>query len=74
MIVEVLQGSFIQQKQVKDRDEGLESFDEQIKVFNGKSKNVSKDIKDVEKRFTTVLRNIHPQLSNLVNLCNILLD
>ena len=44
----------------KDRDEGLEQFDLKEKVFNGKSDKSSTDIKDVEARFTTKLRNIHP--------------
>ena len=44
----------------KDRDEGLEEFSIKTKVFNGKSDSSSKDIKDVEERFTTQLRNIHP--------------
>lgn len=44
----------------KDRNEGLENFEDKVKVFNGKSNNSSKDIKDVEKRFTTVMKNTHP--------------
>lgn len=44
----------------KDRNEGLEYFEDKVKVFNGKSDNSSKDIKDVEKRFTTVMKNNHP--------------
>ena len=44
----------------KDRDEGWEGFEEKTKVFNGKSNESSKDIKDVEERFTTKLKNIHP--------------
>ncbi len=44
----------------KDRDEGLEEFEKKTKVFNGKSNESSKEIKDVEKRFTTQARNIHP--------------
>ena len=44
----------------KDRDSGMMDFENQKKVFNGKSNNSSKEIKDVEKRFTTVAKNIHP--------------
>lgn len=44
----------------RDRDEGLQAFFEKTKVFNGKSKESSKSIKDVEKRFTTALKNYHP--------------
>ena len=44
----------------KDRDEGLSAFEEQQKVFNGKSDKPSKEMKDVEQRFTTMLRNVHP--------------
>lgn len=44
----------------KDRDEGLSDFETKTKVFNGKSSESSKDIKDVEKRFTTEGKNIHP--------------
>ena len=44
----------------KDRNEGLEEFEDKTKVFNGQSGESSKEIKDVEKRFTTVCKNIHP--------------
>ena len=44
----------------KDRDEGLDDFELKQKVFNGKSNQSSIDIKDVEQRFTTECRNIHP--------------
>lgn len=44
----------------RDRDEGLDEFEEKTKVFNGKSQSSSKEIKDVEKIFTTRLRNTHP--------------
>ena len=44
----------------KDRDEGLDEFEEKKKVFNGKSNESSKDMKDVEKRFTTIIKNTHP--------------
>lgn len=44
----------------KDRDEGLDEFQIRQKVFNGKSDTPSEDMKDVEKRFTTLGRNIHP--------------
>lgn len=44
----------------RDRDEGLDEFEEKTKVFNGKPQSSSKEIKDVEKRFTTHLRNTHP--------------
>lgn len=44
----------------KDRNEGLEEFEDKIKVFNGKSSSSSKEMKDVEKRFTTITKNTHP--------------
>lgn len=44
----------------KDRDEGLDNFKTQTKVFNGQSNASSTDMKDVEKRFTTEGKNIHP--------------
>ena len=44
----------------KDRDEGLDTFEDKVKVFNGKSNESSKEIKDVEQRFTTVGKNTHP--------------
>ena len=44
----------------KDRDEGLNEFELKQKVFNGKSNQSSTDMKDVEQRFTTEGRNIHP--------------
>ena len=44
----------------RDRDEGLELFETKTKVFNGKSDTSSKDIKDVEQRFTTQGKNTHP--------------
>lgn len=44
----------------RDRDEGLEDFITKTKVFNGKSNKSSTDIKDVEQRFTTEAKNIHP--------------
>ena len=44
----------------RDRDEGLDGFCEKIKDFDGISQVSSKDIKVVESRFTTSLRNIHP--------------
>lgn len=44
----------------EDRDEGLEDFETRIKVFNGKSTKSSEDMKDIEQRFTTELRNTHP--------------
>lgn len=44
----------------KDRNEGLDKFETKTKVFNGKSNNSSKNIKDVEKRFTTQCKNNHP--------------
>ena len=46
----------------QDRDEGLDNFVDRQKVFNGKSDKSSKDIKDVEQRFTTTLKNIHPSV------------
>jgi site-specific DNA-methyltransferase (adenine-specific) len=44
----------------RDRDEGLDWFEAKTKVFNGQSDKPSEDMKDVEKRFTTVGRNSHP--------------
>jgi site-specific DNA-methyltransferase (adenine-specific) len=44
----------------KDRDEGLNEFETKTKVFNGTSDKSSTDIKDVEQRFTTQAKNIHP--------------
>lgn len=44
----------------KDRNEGLENFEDRVKVFNGKSSVSSKEMKDVEKRFTTITKNTHP--------------
>ena len=44
----------------KDRDEGLDNFEDKTKIFNGKSNTSSKNIKDVEQRFTTIAKNIHP--------------
>ena len=44
----------------KDRDDGLEEFESKVKVFNGQSSESSKDIKDVEQRFTTIGKNVHP--------------
>lgn len=44
----------------KDRNEGLDDFEEKTKVYNGKSSSSSDDMKDVEKRFTTKQKNIHP--------------
>ena len=44
----------------KDRDEGLDCLNDKVKVFNGKSVNSSKNMKDVEQRFTTICKNTHP--------------
>ena len=44
----------------RDRDEGLDKFPTSTKVFNGKSDESSTDMKDVEQRFTTQGKNIHP--------------
>ena len=44
----------------KDRDEGLDNFETKAKVFNGKSNESSKEMKDVEERFTTLGKNTHP--------------
>jgi site-specific DNA-methyltransferase (adenine-specific) len=48
-----------------ERDAGLEDMPEQIKVWNGQSDKSSKDIKDVEQRFTTKIKNIHPTVKPL---------
>ena len=44
----------------RDRDEGLDGFESKQKVFNGQSSSSSTEMKDVEKRFTTTLKNTHP--------------
>lgn len=44
----------------KERNKGLEEFPEKTKVFNGQSGRSSEEIKDVEKRFTTITKNTHP--------------
>ena len=44
----------------RDRDDGLKILETKIKVFNGKSDKSSKEIKDVEQRFTTQGKNVHP--------------
>ena len=44
----------------RDRDEWLDWFEAKTKVFNWQSSKSSEDMKDVEKRFTTVGRNVHP--------------
>lgn len=44
----------------KDRDEGLEDFKTKTKIFNGTQSSSSVDMKDVEQRFTTECKNIHP--------------
>ena len=44
----------------RDRDEGLDNFESKQKVFNGQSSSSSTEMKDVEKRFTTTLKNTHP--------------
>lgn len=44
----------------KDRNEGLEEFEDKIKVFNGKSSSSSKEMRGVEQRFTTITKNTHP--------------
>lgn len=44
----------------RDRDEWLDGFETKTKVFNWQSDKPSTDMKDVEKRFTTVGRNTHP--------------
>lgn len=49
----------------KDRDEGLDLFETKTKAFNGKSNESSKEMKDVEKRFTTQGKNIHPTVKPL---------
>lgn len=44
----------------RDRDEGLQEFETKTKVFNWQSDKPSTEMKDVEKRFTTQWKNIHP--------------
>lgn len=48
-----------------ERDAGLEDMPEQIKVWTGQSDKSSKDIKDVEQRFTTKIKNSHPTVKPL---------
>ena len=44
-----------------ERNKGCEELEEKSKVFNGQSNKPSKDMKDVEKRFTTLPKaNNHP--------------
>lgn len=44
-----------------ERNKGCEGLEEKAKVFNGQSDKPSKDMKDVEKRFTTLPKaNNHP--------------
>lgn len=47
-----------------ERNEGLESLPERVKVYNGQSGNSSKEVKPVEERFTTVARNVHPTVKS----------
>jgi DNA modification methylase len=45
----------------RDRDEGLDGFEERRKVFNGQSTKQSGDMKGVERKFTTQPKaNFHP--------------
>jgi len=45
----------------KDRNEGLDHLEKKQNIFNGKSNNPSKDMKGVEKKFTTQPKsNSHP--------------
>lgn len=47
--------------QKKDRNEGLEHLEKKQNIFNGKSDKPSKDMKGVEKKFTTQPKsNFHP--------------
>ena len=59
----------------RDRDEGCEGLPVKVKVFNGQSDESSADMKDVESRFTTAGRNIHPTVkpTNLMRyLCRLI--
>ena len=50
----------------KERNKGLEGLEEKPKVFNGQSDKPSEDMKDVEKRFTTLpVANFHPTVKPL---------
>ena len=50
----------------RERNAGLEGFEEKQKVFNGQSDTSSTEIKDVEKRFTTQpVANHHPTVKPL---------
>lgn len=53
----------------RDRDEGLDAFPDRTKVFNGQASTSSEDMKPVEARFTTTLKNIHPTAKN-TRLCD----
>jgi site-specific DNA-methyltransferase (adenine-specific) len=47
-----------------ERNSGLDSLPEAVKVYNGQSGQSSKDIKPIEERFTTVTRNTHPTVKS----------
>lgn len=49
----------------KERNIGCEDLPEKIKVWNGQSPESSKDIKDVEQRWTTKAQNTHPTVKPL---------
>lgn len=50
----------------KERNAGLKNLPKKQKVFNGKSSESSKEVKDVEERFTTKpQQNIHPTVKPL---------
>ena len=50
----------------KERNIGCEGLEEKPKVFNGQSDKPSEDMKDVEKRFTTLpVANFHPTVKPL---------
>lgn len=55
-----------------ERNEGLENIEKKDRVFNGKSDKSSKDVKDVEERFTTSpSANPHPTLKPILLISHI---
>ena len=54
----------------KDKNEGLEEFEDKQKLFNGKSSSPSSEMKGVEKKFTTLpSKNNHPTVKPTDLMC-----
>lgn len=51
-----------------EREAGLDSLPERVKVFNGHNDESSQDMKPVEERFTTRARNHHPNVKPIALL------